>query len=220
MLTSHQLNTLRHDLRMLAHIEYEEVENELLDHYATLTEQKMADGQTFEQASYLAWKALGEGAGLQKIQEDFVANIQQQVARRHWELVKSYFRWPAIVTTLLLCGLVYLLSHTLSYLGVYLMTSGLFVTPGLILLYAVFQKDHRHADARKIVWQYMNSRANLPMMFIQLTNIISASLDEEARSTAIYQSYPAVFMGLNCVLLVYGLTFLQLYREKFSYKTA
>ena len=41
MLAANQLQILRIDLKDLAGIEYDDVLNELLDHYATLTEQRM-----------------------------------------------------------------------------------------------------------------------------------------------------------------------------------
>jgi len=107
MLTPSQLTVLRQDLHKLAQIEYDAVFAELLDHYATLTEQKMADGQSFEYASAYAWADLGSGEGMQRLQDDYVKAIRQQVAARHKAIVKSYFRWPTIVVTALMAVLVY-----------------------------------------------------------------------------------------------------------------
>jgi hypothetical protein len=219
-LSSKQIHLLRQDLRTMAHIEYEEVENELLDHYATLTEQKMEIGQFFEYASANAWAELGAGAGLQQIQEEFVKNINKQVSNRHKEIVLSYFRWPTLVGTLLLCGLVYHLADILAPKSIYFLMQGLFIVPGLILLYAVIRKQNRYVDSRKLVWQYMGSRANLPMAFLHLTNMLNALLDEDSKPFLLVKSYPEWVMGLICILLIYSFTFLQLYRENFSYKTA
>ncbi|MGM9507909.1 hypothetical protein ACS5NO_09285 [Larkinella sp. GY13] len=220
MLTLHHLTLLRQDLRTLAHIEYEEVENELLDHYATLTEQKIEAGQFFEYASANAWAELGAGPGLQQIQEEFVKNINKQVSNRHREIVLSYFRWPTLVGTLLLCGLVYQLADILSTKSIYLLMQGLFLMSGLILLYAVIRKQNRYVDSRKLVWQYIGSRANLSMGFLHLTNMVNALLDEDSKPFLLVKSYPELVMGLICILLIYSVTFLQLYRENFSYKTA
>ncbi|GAB3249042.1 hypothetical protein GCM10027347_05840 [Larkinella harenae] len=220
MLAEYQISVLRHDLRTLAHIEYEEVENELLDHYATLTEQAMANGQTFGQASYEAWVALGEGVGLLQIQEDFVKNVRKQVSDRHKEIVKSYFRWPTIVTTLLICGLLYLLSTVLSPGVLYLIICALFISPGLILLYAVLRRENRHTDSRKLVWQYMNENANLPIFSIHFAKLVDYFVGNKNKPVFFFQEYPAFSAGLACILLIYALTFLQLYQERFYYKIA
>lgn len=107
-LTTHQLNTLRHDLVSLATIEYDDVMAELLDHYASLTEQKMANGLAFDEASKWAWLELGSGVGLQKIQDDYEKGIQQQVKDQHLAIIKGYFRWPMLVTTALVGAVAYL----------------------------------------------------------------------------------------------------------------
>jgi hypothetical protein len=220
MLTSSQLTFLRQDLRGLAHIEYDDVENELLDHYATLTEQKLADGQTFQQASAYAWEELGSGPGLLKIQEDYVKNIRKQISTRHLEIMKSYFRWPAIVGTLLICGLMYQLSSLLAPKTIYIIVVLLLFGPSLVLLYAAIRKQNRHNDSRKLAWQYMNSRASIPMAILQGTNGFGMLLRDDAKMSGLLLDHPVVMVGLGCIALVYALTFLQLYRERFYYKVA
>ncbi|RCR70234.1 hypothetical protein [Larkinella punicea] len=220
MLTPHHLTLLRQDLRTLAHIEYQEVENELLDHYAMLTEQKMETGQVFEYASANAWKELGEGIGLQQIQEEFIKNIRKQISSRHLEILKSYFRWPTVIGTLFICGLVYQLSTVLGPKTIYIVTQFLFLSPGLILIYALVRKEHRHTDTRKLAWQYMNSRANIPTAFLQFNNMLPFFLNNEDKPTPFLLMHPSISTGLACVLLIYTLTFMELYRENFSYKTA
>ena len=106
MLTLTQLAQLRADLQQLAQIEYDEVLAELLDHYVTLTEQKMVAGLAFADASNYAWQELGSGNGLTQIQDDWERAIKHQIKTRHIEIVKSYFRWPTIVTALLIAGVV------------------------------------------------------------------------------------------------------------------
>ncbi|MGF7217286.1 hypothetical protein GGR92_003459 [Spirosoma lacussanchae] len=113
-LTTIQLKTLRYDLQELAHIEYHDVLTELLDHYATLTEQKMETGLSFEEASRWAWAELGSGKGLQAIQADFVRNIRRQIRRQHMGVLKSYFRWPTTVLTALVGVITYLVVPMLS----------------------------------------------------------------------------------------------------------
>lgn len=113
-LTPNQLKSLRYDLQTLANIEYDEVMDELLDHYASLTEQKMANGLSFNEASKWAWTDLGSGTGIQEIQTDYERRIRQQIRSRHVEILKSYFRWPVFVTTVLIGTLTYLFTQALS----------------------------------------------------------------------------------------------------------
>jgi hypothetical protein len=219
-LSEEQLFILRNDLRTLAHIEYEEVENELLDHYATLTEQKMDDGHDFENASSYAWAELGAGAGLNKIHRDYEKNIRKQVSTRHREILKSYFRWPTILSTAVICGLMYWLAAVISPKAIYMIRLLLFLAPGLILLYTFIRKEHRHTDARKLAWEYMNRYANLPIAFMQASNSINILFDSKTRPISFIQSHPTISTGWACVLFIYTLSFFQLYRESFHYKTA
>jgi hypothetical protein len=101
-LTSRQLNALRHDLKTLVEIKYDHLRDELLDHYATLTEEKMNAGYVFDDASTAAWIEMGNGEGIQRIQTDYEAVTKRDIRARHWQIVKSLWSWPTIVSTLLI----------------------------------------------------------------------------------------------------------------------
>ncbi|GAB3927289.1 hypothetical protein [Larkinella terrae] len=219
MLTPHQLAILRQDLRTLAHIEYEEVENELLDHYATLTEQKMAEGHDFEQASSYAWAELGAGAGLNAIQRDFEKNIRKQISARHLEILKSYFRWPTVVTTVLIGVLLHYITPLIP--ARFILTGIYFtiLTPIGILYYSYLKRRGQGSDSRKIIWTHLNARVAF------FVNIFHASLSisfqgEGAAKVHFFQTHATILCILECIVIVYLFSFVQVYNENFRYKTA
>ena len=218
-LSETQLTLLRQDLRTLAHIEYEEVENELLDHYATLTGQKMEAGQVFEYASANAWAELGAGPGLNIIQRDYERNIRKQISSRHLEILKSYFRWPTVLTTFLVAIFIHkttlFIPTRFILLGIYFVI----LIPFGILGYSYMKSRELGSDSRKITWTHLNARAAF------FVNIFQASLGvpfegEGSAKVHFFQTHAAILTILECVVIIYLLSFVQLYRENFSYKTA
>ena len=151
-LTSHQLNTLRHDLVSLATVEYDDVMAELLDHYASLTEQKMANGADFTEASKWAWFDMGSGEGIQQIQTDYEKSITKQVQDQHLAIIKGYFRWPMLVTTALVAAIMYLIVPMLShnYLLVSIFATGFI--PAIFLLWGHFKNTNRRVSTGPIIW--------------------------------------------------------------------
>ncbi|KAA9355193.1 hypothetical protein [Larkinella humicola] len=219
MLTPHHLTHLRQDFRTLAHIEYEEVENELLDHYATLTEQRMEVGQDFEHASANAWAELGAGPGLNAIQRDYEKNIRKQISSRHLEILKRYFRWPTVLTTLLVGVLVYIVIPVLAddVLVLILLLSA-FIQMAVVQ-YCCYKSKELAGTSKKIIWDSLSYRAGI------LLN--SAGFFLNMRSTGVIfgaQGPLQINAGIAAILcsiaIIYSMSFIQLYRENFSYKVA
>lgn len=213
MLTANQLNLLRADLRGLAGIEYDDVLNELLDHYATLTEERVEAGLSFEDASKWAWAALGSGVGIQAIQDDYVKNIQRQIRLQHLTVVKSYFRWPTFVVTALVGVLVYLtvplLPHNVIKVGFWFLA----LTPIGITMWG-HQKSLDHSGSGRITFQYMGRRmSGLPLNIGTLFFI--------ADNPNNYLQTHTTVLVLVCLLsLLYTASFIQLFRQHFTLKTA
>jgi hypothetical protein len=219
MLTPHQLTILRHDLRTLAHIEYEEVENELLDHYATLSEQKMAAGHDFEHASSYAWAELGAGAGLNKIQRDFEKNIRKQVSTRHLELLKNYFRWPTVVTTLLIGALMFVITPILSGKIVIVFLWASVIIPIAVLQYAYLKCKDQRTDSKKIVWESLGRRSGFVLNIVNVTFHLSVA-DDQSKRAEHFQVHTSISAIICFLAILYTLSFIQLYRENFHYKVA
>lgn len=212
-LTTTQLNALRLDLQRLANIEHDEVLDELLDHYASLTEQRMATDLSFEEANKWAWAELGSGAGLQAVQDDYVLDIQRQVRNRHFDIMKSYLRWPTFITTALIGVLVYL---TVPLLPTDVIKVGfwfLALMPVAITVWG-YQKSLDHSSSGRITFQYMGRRmSGLPLNVGTVFFIF-----DDPKS---YLQTHATVLVLVCLLsLLYTVSFMQLFREKFTLKIA
>ena len=212
-LTATQLSALRLDLQGLAHIEHDEVLDELLDHYAMLTKQKMSDGHPFDEASKWAWAELGSGVGLQAVQDDYVLNIQRQVRNRHFEIIKSYLRWPAFVTTALIGALVYLTVPLLPTDVVKVSFWLLALLPIAITMWG-YRKSLDHSSSGRITFQYMGRRmSGLPLNIGTLFFIFDNPKN--------YLQTHTTVLVLVCLLsLLYTVSFMQLFREKFTLKIA
>jgi hypothetical protein len=229
MLTPHHLNLLRQDLRTLAHIEYEEVENELLDHYATLTEQKMETGQVFEYASANAWAELGEGIGLQQIQEEYRSKITKKIRDRYWQIIAANFRWPTILIILLIgCSLFY---YTTLFAEKYIFLSFfIFITAPALTYLTVWFKDmflfltkRRHCKktvkgeavgrAMWILYIFNQVVINFPKTYYIL-------LDQESIQPLTLLTINSLFTSVILTLgLVFSLSYFKLYFENFQYRT-
>jgi uncharacterized membrane protein len=219
MLTPYQLNSLRYDLRTLAHIEYEEVENELLDHYATLTEQKMDQGNDFEHASSYAWAVLGAGPALNAIQRDFETNIRKQISSRHLEILKNYFRWPTVLTTLLIGGLVSIITPILSEnLILIIVLFSVFIQMAVVQ-YCYYKNKEQTGTSKKIIWESLAYRAGI--LLNSASFILSiGSTDVFFKTQDLLRMNATVTAILCFVAIIYSMSFIQLYRETFSYKVS
>ena len=222
MLTPIQLKSLHYDLQELAHIEYSEVMDELLDHYATLTEQKMTNGMSFDEASKWAWFDLGSAKGVQTIQENYVKTILSQVKGEHMAILKNYFRWPALMTTALAGLLIYLTVPLIPFKPLLLGTTLIVLSPLPILGWGYMKSVDERVVAGKIIWQYMQHKGMLAINLIQLgLNLPNGLFENGAQTTRTFlQAHPNVSITICLLTLLYTISFVQLFHKKFYYKTA
>lgn len=222
MLTADQLNTLRCDLQALANIEYDEILDELLDHYAALTEQKMVNGLTFEDASRWAWADMGSGEGIQRLQEQFVKSLRQQIAARHKAIVKSYFRWPTLITTLLIAVLAY--QAALGIPAKWLITAifGLGIVSFVTQLFIRNSSKGIHTAQRRIAIEYLNKTGATNLNIFQLLLNLPAFLTDDRTHLVrnFLQSYASAGAALSFIAILYTVSFIQLSYERFTYKVA
>lgn len=221
-LTPLQVKTLRYDLQELAHIEYGEVMTELLDHYAVLTEQQMATGIPFEEASKWAWAALGSGPGLQRIQSSFVKSIQQQVSHQHRAILKSYFRWPRLLTSLLVTILACVLVPTLPVKWVIVGVAITSLSPALLLLWFCRAGFDRKMNTKRIVWTYMKNKGAMVVNIFQGSLNIPAALFGNGNpiTREWLQAYPVISVIACLLALLYRVSFVQLFYKKLHYQFA
>lgn len=221
MLTANQLTILNTDLKNLAGIEYDDVLNELLDHYATLTEQRMATGLSFDEASKWAWAGLGSGKGIQAIQDDYVKNIQRQVRVQHLEILKSYFRWPTFVVTALVAALVYMVVPLLPENTVMASFWLIAITPTVIAMWGHLKSIDRRTSSGPITLKYMQRSSGMFLNIAQVVLMYSGgSFLDQHENGSLLQLYASMSVSISLLMTLYIVSFVQLFREKFTLKIA
>lgn len=237
-LTTEQLSLISQEI-IEGGIKYQDLYEELLDHYITSIEDRTEQGQTFIEAfgevhndfvNYkrpkMVWDYYDNSGqpkfGLGKLQAEYEESLKGEIAKRHWQIIKSYFRWPTIVTTIL----VGLLTFQFAYLvPKKLLHSALIfaaILPAIMLLPTITKdiwlyivKKRKFINSLKFntiskrvgfgfVWYYFFS--TIPRIFFDY-NLMK-------------QGHITVFALFICVYLAYSLSFYQLYRERFKVKVA
>lgn len=219
-LTPFQLKYLRYNLIGPGDIKYDDVVDELLDHYASLTEQKMATGLSFEEAGRQAWAELGAAKGVQKIQTSFIEAIGQQIKTQHFTILKSYFRWPTLVTTILVGLLVYVVVPQIPVRRLILGTLLIGLIPYLFILRGYYYGFHKQTNTGKLVWEYLLSKCGLAVYLINLSlNIPKGFIENAPESTRTFlQTYPTVSVLICLLLLLYTTSFIQLFQHQYKHK--
>lgn len=239
-LTTEQLSLISQEI-IEGGIKYQDLYEELLDHYITSIEDRTEQGQTFGEAfgevhgdfvnykrpidHYNVWKDYNGSVpeyGLGILQAEYEESLKGEISKRHWQIIKSYFRWPTIVTTIL----VGLLTFQFAYLvPKKLLHSALIfaaILPAIMLLPTITKdiwlyivKKRKFINSLKFntiskrvgfgfVWYYFF--ATIPRIFFDY-NLMK-------------QGHITVFALFICVYLAYSLSFYQLYRERFKVKVA
>ncbi|QKZ12753.1 hypothetical protein [Spirosoma sp. KUDC1026] len=210
-LTENQLQTLRTDLHQLATIEYSDVMAELLDHYASLTEDRMATGFSFTEASKWAWADLGSGSGLQAIQTDFIKTTQRLMRQQHWTIVKSYFRWPILLTTILTGALLHLIVPMIPAQVLLLTTLAIGFTPAFIIRFTETPNSNGLASTSKILQEYLRKQAIILMfasnIWFNLGSVLFGGTDTRITFLETHAVFSTVVLSL---LLLYVASFSQL----------
>jgi len=218
LLTADQLTSLRIDLQSLAGIKYEPILAELLDHYATLTEQHMDTGLSFGDASKWAWNDLGQGEGIQQIQDDYIANIQQQIRSRHLAIVKSYFRWPAFLTTALVGMLVYLVVPLLpADITRYVLLAVVFI-PTFIMVWLERKLKNEPTSQRFLILEYMANHNKQHVNAVVISANFWLILIDDHHSHFL-QAYSTFIMVVCMLMVLYTVSFVQLLNERFDFRT-
>ena len=210
-LTENQLLTLRTDLQYLANIDYSDVMTELLDHYASLTEQYMASGLPFMESSQWAWADLGSGMGLQAIQTDFIRTTQRHLRHQHWGIVNRYFRWPILLTTLLVGTLLHLIVPMISAQTLLLTTIAIGYTPALLIRFTETPDANGLAGTSKILQKYLRKQAVILMfasnVWFNLGPALFYDSDDRLAFLAAHGGFSTVVLS---ILLLYVASFSQL----------
>ncbi len=171
----------------------------------------MDQGYSFEDASGWAWAELGSGVGLHAVQDDYVMNIERQVRSRHFGIVRSYFRWPTFVTTALIGVLVYLMVPLLPADVVTVGFWFLALVPTAITMWGYRKSIDQSSGSGRITFQYMGRRMGGLLLNAGTVFFIFD------KPKAYLQTHTTVLVLVCLLSLLYLISFVQLFREKFIY---
>ncbi len=238
-LTPAQLNLISKEL-IQGGIKYQDLYEELLDHYILAIEDRQAQGQTFESAfgevhadfvnykrpayglaHYGVWDTdLGKKheVGLGKLQVEYVTTLSKEISKRHWQIMKSYFRWPTLVTTLLVGLLTFQFAYLVSRQYFVWVFTACVLAPLLMLIPQTIKQIWRYAWGKQkfvnsLKFNAVSSRLGLLFALVSVTlNLPRAFFDYN-----VFSEGPIVLLALLfCFYLAYSLSFYQLYNERFK----
>ncbi len=107
-LTPTQIQTI-FDFTEKKYIKYYDVQIELVDHIADEIEALQVDDPnlSFDRALHMVYKSFGV-FGFTKVQEQKMFGLQRYWIRHLWSYIKSYFKLPKIIFTMILSFFIYL----------------------------------------------------------------------------------------------------------------
>ncbi|MFN8344406.1 MAG: hypothetical protein U0X91_05360 [Spirosomataceae bacterium] len=242
-LTTEQLELISKEV-IEGGIKYQDLYEELLDHYITAIEDRVENGKTFGEAfgevhegftnyklylgSFYYYDARRfrtvriDNYGLVKLQNEYKERLNKEMAKRHWQIMKNYFRWPTLVTTLL----VGLLTFQFAYLVpreyfIWIISTCAFAPVLIVLPQAALHLGQYFIKKRKFINSLKTNAIIgrsaqvffLVYWIIQLPKYFS---DYDL----IQQGHIAIIASFTCFYIAYSLSFYQLYRERFKVNRA
>lgn len=242
-LTTEQLDLISKEI-ITGGIKYQDLYEELLDHYITAIEDRIKLGTGFEEAlrevhsgfekhhypvSFLYYydnrrfKTVQKpNYGLVKLQDEYKERLNKEISKRHWQIIRNYFRWPMLLTTLFVGLLTFQFSSLVPrHYFAWAMTSFVLFPLFMVLpqagkqLWNYFGGKHKFVNSLKTNAIY--SRLGLLFAFVSVTlNLPTAFFDYHIFK----QGSPVVIACLLCFYIAYSLSFYQLYRERFKVHAA
>lgn len=238
-LTPTQLDLISKEL-IQGGIKYQDLYEELLDHYILAIEDRIAQGSVFENAleevhseferyrypvsfryyyDFRRFKTIQQSNyGLAKLQEEYVERLNKEISKRHWEIMKSYFRWPTLVKTLLVGLLTFQFAYLVPRQYFVWVFMACVLTPLLMLIPQTIKQIWRYASGKQkfvnsLKFNAASSRLGLLFALVSVTlNLPRAFFDYY-----IFKEAPLVLVALLfCFYIAYSLSFYQLYSERFK----
>jgi hypothetical protein len=239
MITTEQKKYVQEAIIDVSGVKYQDFYEEMNDHYLSSIEGQMADGKNFEQAFHQIHDSFLNHSysnirksdnyemtyyGLEAIQWEYHDKLETAVRKRHWAIVKSYFRWPTVVSTLLGGVLVYRLAELMKGETKILLTAIIvsMLLPFLIIApiylkyrWAHFVKQDR-VLLKSVKLNVLIHRAGAAGFPVYVLNFLRL-FDTDSFSSSIMIAFWSLF---SFCFLIYSASFWQLYREQFKVKIA
>jgi hypothetical protein len=241
-LTTEQIDLISKEI-IAGGIKYQDLYEELLDHYILAIEERMSQQQTFDEAfgevhadfvnykrpartwdHYGVWKDYNGGAseyGLGKLQAEYEKSLSEEISKRHWEIMKDYFRWPTIITALSVGFLTFQVAHLVPHnIFIWMMFACSFFPLLLILPESIRNLKQYLLKNRQFI-NSLKTNAIAGRMFLSIT-VFSCVLNTIHFSKGFFeynlleQNSIPIITSLSCFYIAYSLSFYQLYRERFK----
>ncbi len=235
-LSKEELDYVRDAIIKTSRVKYQDFYEEIYDHYLTSIETQMAEGKDFEAAfvqihgSFLhceyTVKLAGNHTtyyGLEALEMEYLQDMESRIKKRHWQILKSYFRWPTIITTFLVGVLAYLFTDFIAYnpkLFPRTILSIAFIPFIIGAWYYVRIFIDKQLKKRELILsakgQLIGMKAVLISNLIQIMNIPRHFFDFNIFT----QSSIPVLASIMFAFLIYLSSYWQLYREQYDVKVA
>lgn len=210
MLTPQQTRNILAKLKV-AGLKYQEVYEELLDHYTMAVEVKIQEGKSFEQALEEVHKDFGGNKSVKLIEKRYNKQLFRFYRNLHLKNIGSHFRWPQTLVTLIIGGLVYALSYLLQ--GSILLFYGLSIlalVPFALSIYFFFKLRREATYSRKTAkGNMLIGIGGYALNFLNLLIFVPRIFLNETIGKEILLHYPAFISVVITLYLIYLLSFIK-----------
>ena len=235
-LSKEELDYVRDAIIKTSRVKYQDFYEEIYDHYLTSIETQMAEGKDFEAAfvqihgsflhcEYIV-KFIGTYAtyfGLEALEMEYLQNMQSRISKRHWQILKSYFSWPTLITTFLVGVLAYLFTDFIAYnpkLFRTIILSTVLIHSLIFSVVLLFQWRDKILKKRELFNSVKTQLIGMKVFY--LANMLQwVNISKEFFDFNIYtQSSIPVLSSILFAFLIYLSSYWQLYREQYDVKVA
>ncbi len=234
MITTEQKKYVQEAIIDVSGVKYQDFYEEMNDHYLSSIESQMADGKDFEAAFVAVHESFFEHQytqfdnfggctffyGLQAMEMEYYDKMRKSIKQRHWEIVKSYFGWPTVVTTILVAALAYQFTDWIAsykqHFAFYVILLS-FAIPFFILFPTIIRETYLRLIGKNPLISstktaLLNTRIILIANVLNVVNLSKLFFDYDVYSKAPVPVLAAIFF----VFLIYSASFWQLYHEQFK----
>lgn len=245
-LTTEQVNLISKEI-IKGGIKYQDLYEELLDHYILAIEDRMSQGKSFDEAfgevhsEFVNYKSfLGSFSyfdarkfttvqkanfGLARLQSEYEEKLTQEISKRHWQIMKNYFRWPTVITALSVGFLTFQFAHLVPRnIFIWMMFACSFFPLLLILPESIRNLKQYLLKNRQFV-NTLKTNTIVGRMFLSIT-VFSCVLNTIHFSKGFFeynlleQNPIPIITSLSCFYITYSFSFYQLYHERFKVNRA
>lgn len=210
MLTPQENKAILNKLKS-AGLKYQEVYEELVDHYTSAVEKKVQEGRPFEQALQEAHQEFGGNKAVKHVQKQFYTQMFKFYRNLHWKNLRFYFKWPQALSTLFTGGLVYALSCLLKgNILLFFMLSLVALVPFAISIFYFFKLRNKGTYSKNTAkGNLLIGIGGYGLNFLNLLIFVPRMFLNETIGKEILLLYPALISVIITLYLIHLLSFIR-----------